>query len=99
MAVFVELAGGLETLFGKEKKLIVELSHMDVRSRTIRGLVTHLIAHHVRQKPDLFGSATGEVRPGILVLVNDVDWEILGGHDSPLEPSDTVVFISTLHGG
>uniref|UniRef100_A0A183C640 Ubiquitin-related modifier 1 homolog n=1 Tax=Globodera pallida TaxID=36090 RepID=A0A183C640_GLOPA len=39
------------------------------------------------------------VRPGVLVLVNDTDWEILGGLDAQLEDGDTVTFISTLHGG
>ena len=39
------------------------------------------------------------VRPGILVLVNDADWELLGQLSYLLQPDDTVVFISTLHGG
>eukprot|EP01027_Heterolobosea_sp_BB2_P002647 GEZU01004000.1.p1 GENE.GEZU01004000.1~~GEZU01004000.1.p1 ORF type:complete len:185 (+),score=24.37 GEZU01004000.1:74-556(+) len=38
-------------------------------------------------------------RPGILVLVNDTDWELLGGIEYELQPNDNVVFISTLHGG
>ena len=40
-----------------------------------------------------------QVRPGILVLVNDADWELLGQLDYQLEEGDNVVFISTLHGG
>ena len=39
------------------------------------------------------------VRPGILVLVNGTDWELLGQLDYPLEQNDHVLFISTLHGG
>ncbi|KAI3408893.1 hypothetical protein GPALN_007486 [Globodera pallida] len=39
------------------------------------------------------------VRPGVLVLVNDTDWEILGGLNAQLKDGDTVTFISTLHGG
>ena len=38
-------------------------------------------------------------RPGVLVLVNDCDWELSGQLDTPLEEKDVVVFISTLHGG
>lgn len=38
-------------------------------------------------------------RPGILVMVNDVDWELSGREETELEASDTVVFLSTLHGG
>ena len=39
------------------------------------------------------------VRPGILVLVNSTDWELLGQLDYILQQNDHVVFISTLHGG
>ena len=38
-------------------------------------------------------------RPGILVLINDVDWELEGTLEYVVQPSDTLVFISTLHGG
>ncbi|KAI8545227.1 hypothetical protein RHMOL_Rhmol07G0024600 [Rhododendron molle] len=38
-------------------------------------------------------------RPGVLVLVNDCDWELSGQLDTMLEEKDVVVFISTLHGG
>jgi len=38
-------------------------------------------------------------RPGVLVLVNDCDWELSGQLDTSLEEKDVVVFISTLHGG
>ena len=38
-------------------------------------------------------------RPGILVLINDTDWELEGEGDYILQPDDEVVFISTLHGG
>ena len=39
------------------------------------------------------------VRPGILVLVNDADWELLGTTEAEIEDGDRIVFISTLHGG
>ena len=38
-------------------------------------------------------------RPGILVLVNDADWELEGGPDYELQPKDDILFVSTLHGG
>lgn len=38
-------------------------------------------------------------RPGILVLVNDTDWELTGTLQTLVEDGDTVTFISTLHGG
>ena len=38
-------------------------------------------------------------RPGVLVLINDCDWELCGSLDAVVEEKDMVVFISTLHGG
>ena len=38
-------------------------------------------------------------RPGILVLINDTDWELEGEGDYVLQNNDEIVFISTLHGG
>lgn len=38
-------------------------------------------------------------RPGILVLINDADWELEGELEYELQDRDEIVFISTLHGG
>ncbi|KAF7826044.1 ubiquitin-related modifier 1-like protein 2 [Senna tora] len=46
-----------------------------------------------------FTVLSGGWRPGVLVLVNDCDWELSGQLNTSLEEKDVVVFISTLHGG
>ena len=38
-------------------------------------------------------------RPGILILINELDWELEGGIDYIAKDGDNLVFISTLHGG
>lgn len=38
-------------------------------------------------------------RPGILVLINDADWELEGEAAYVLQPKDNILFVSTLHGG
>lgn len=38
-------------------------------------------------------------RPGILVLINDADWELEGEEAYELRPGDNILFVSTLHGG
>ena len=38
-------------------------------------------------------------RPGILVLIGDTDWEILGAESCMVENNEKITFISTLHGG
>jgi ubiquitin related modifier 1 len=45
------------------------------------------------------GGADIGVRPGVLVLVNDCDWELEGTLACALRDGDVVAFISTLHGG
>eukprot|EP00922_Rhytidocystis_sp_ex-Travisia-forbesii_P018503 GHVS01027464.1.p2 GENE.GHVS01027464.1~~GHVS01027464.1.p2 ORF type:complete len:149 (+),score=35.70 GHVS01027464.1:64-510(+) len=39
------------------------------------------------------------IKAGVLVLVNDVDWEMLGCEEVEVVEGDVVDFISTLHGG
>ncbi|CAO3648741.1 unnamed protein product [Cunninghamella echinulata] len=50
------------------------------------------------EKKDLFVDKD-TVRPGILVLINDVDWELCDELEYELNDKDNIVFISTLHGG
>lgn len=38
-------------------------------------------------------------RAGILVLINEVDWELEDEYEYIIQPNDTIGFISTLHGG
>lgn len=38
-------------------------------------------------------------RPGILVLINDADWELEGQDGYELQQHDNILFVSTLHGG
>ncbi|KAG8877917.1 Ubiquitin- modifier 1 [Tulasnella sp. 331] len=52
----------------------------------------------LKERVELF--MEGEtVRPGILVLINDTDWELEGEGAYELKNGDEIVFISTLHGG
>ena len=38
-------------------------------------------------------------RPGILVLINEADWELEGENEYELQEKDHIMFVSTLHGG
>ncbi len=58
------------------------------------SFLTYLLA------PQLLGLLLADTRrPGILVLINDADWELEGELDYELKDGDEIVFISTLHGG
>ena len=38
-------------------------------------------------------------RPGILVLINDTDWELEGQGRYMVKDGDEIMLLSTLHGG
>ncbi|KAK1334088.1 hypothetical protein QTO34_005088 [Cnephaeus nilssonii] len=73
---------------------------LDRRSpvRDIRNLLVWIKKNLLKERPELFIQGDS-VRPGILVLINDADWELLGELDYQLQDQDSVLFISTLHGG
>lgn len=39
------------------------------------------------------------IRPGVLVLINGVDWELEDTTAYRLSDGDRIAFVSTLHGG
>jgi len=95
MDVTLEFGGGAELLFGKQKEHQVSLP---LGGFTIRSLLPWITTNILKERPELF--IQGEtVRPGILVLVNDADWELMGELDYEIEKGDRITFISTLHGG
>lgn len=55
----------------------------------------------VYQSPSPEGDQTdpSSRRPGILVLINDADWELEGEEKYELANDDNILFVSTLHGG
>ena len=94
----LEFSGGCELLVNKQTKIAVE-SKVPTGT-TLRQLVLWIRDHVLAERPDHFVNATGDgIRPGVLMLVNDCDCEVLGGHDYIVEEGDVVAFISTLHGG
>ncbi|KAJ3072637.1 Ubiquitin- modifier 1 [Podochytrium sp. JEL0797] len=64
----------------------------------MRDLIAYTKDHQLKERPELFVQGDS-VRPGILVLINDADWELEGELEYVLERKDVIVFISTLHGG
>ena len=66
--------------------------------RTAGDLVKHIKYNEVKKNGDSFTQGE-KLRPGILVLINEVDWEIENTVDYVVQDGDEFVFISTLHGG
>jgi ubiquitin related modifier 1 len=97
--IVVSLSGGCELLFGKQARH--ELLSVVPAGATLADLVRLLKApQYLKERPEQFLDASGDaLRPGILVLVNDVDAEVVNGMEYVLEEGDSVEFVSTLHGG
>ncbi|KAL6525158.1 Ubiquitin-related modifier 1 1 [Orobanche minor] len=93
--------GGLELLCDSVKIHSVNVDPQDEGTElTMKHLLSWVGTNLIKERPEMFMKGdTVKVRPGVLVLVNDCDWELTGQLDTVLEDKDDVVFISTLHGG
>ncbi|KAF2236232.1 ubiquitin related modifier 1 [Viridothelium virens] len=98
----VEFTGGLEMLFSHTRIHRISLPTVDPstqQSATV-GYLVHWLCQNLMAdtRKELF-VLDGRVRPGILVLINDADWELEGEEEYVLKEGDGVMFVSTLHGG
>lgn len=97
LKVKAEFGGGAELLFEKRKTIDLNLTK-NGSTWTVEKVICLLRDEYIKERPELFASGT-KIRPGILILINDVDYEILGGNQYELKDNDRILFISTLHGG
>ncbi|XP_069364242.1 ubiquitin-related modifier 1 homolog [Maniola hyperantus] len=105
LKVHLQFGGGAELLFDKVKKREVELPALNkyfpdcqTEKWTIKELLVWIKDNLLKERPELFLQGAS-VRPGILVLVNEADWELCGELTYELQQGDVIMFISTLHGG
>jgi len=95
MFVCLELRGGLEIISNGKQKQQLEIPPM-----TIKEFLVWLQTNITKEKSDLlFSPSSYTIRPGVLLLVNDVDGELIDFLNYQLQNGDEVSFISTLHGG
>lgn len=93
----IEFGGGLEQLFDDKRSIILDFADDQV---TMFEVIERLAAKCEEQRTDVnLFLQDGLVRPGVLVLINDTDWELLDKEDTVVTDKDTVFFNSTLHGG
>lgn len=101
LSLKIEFSGGAESLFNMQKEFNIQVPN-DSGPLFFSDLMRYINVNMIpdKSRAHLLLDKTGEgVRPGILVLVNDVDWELLQGPKTILEDGDVVSFISSLHGG
>lgn len=97
--IIIEFTSGLQILFNNVKKHNVSLPKTD--TPWTLGLLIFWIRDNLlvdKEKYDLFIKGN-TVRPGIIVAINDQDWELLGNVNYQIKNNDNIIFISTLHGG
>ena len=64
-------------MFESKKKIELNFEVSKENQETkLRGVIEELRKSHLKDKEEMFVQS-GTVRPGIIVLVNDTDWELL----------------------
>lgn len=97
--VKVEFLGGLDVVSNgvREHKVVLEGDEGEV---TMKQLIDHVAKTVISDPKDVSVFIEEDtVRSGILVLINDTDWELEGMEDYIVESGDVFTFTSTLHGG
>lgn len=100
MNITLEFRGGAELMFNHQKQhsITLPLPEEGEANWSMKSLLNWIKLNMIKENPDMFIQGAS-VRPGILVLVNDQDWELCGQLDYEIQDNDQIVFISTLHGG
>ncbi|KOS18638.1 Ubiquitin-related modifier 1 [Escovopsis weberi] len=83
----------------REHKLTIPGLDEDGRPANIAFLIRHLCQHVMKDTRQELFVLDGHLRPGILVLINETDWECEGEEAYELQENDNILFVSTLHGG
>ncbi|KXN70629.1 ubiquitin related modifier 1 [Conidiobolus coronatus NRRL 28638] len=97
--ITLQFSGGMELLFDKQIEIKTSIpSEINGVKTTMKELIEFVKDKHLKERPELFVDGD-TVRPGILVLINDADWELEGELEYEVAEGDKIVFISTLHGG
>ncbi|OAL49082.1 ubiquitin related modifier 1 [Pyrenochaeta sp. DS3sAY3a] len=101
ISITIEFSGGLEILFANQKKYSLSLPTKDDSGApaNVAFLVRYLCENVMKDPRKELFVLDGTVRPGILVLINEADWELEGEDQYEVQRDDHIMFVSTLHGG
>ncbi|KAI1407260.1 ubiquitin related modifier 1 [Hypoxylon sp. FL1857] len=101
LSIAVEFTGGLEMLFSDQRRhsLSIPAANKEGKPATIADLIDYLCEHVMKDNRKELFVLEDHLRPGILVLINDADWELEGEEAYEIQAGDNILFVSTLHGG
>ncbi|CCF60657.1 hypothetical protein KAFR_0L00500 [Kazachstania africana CBS 2517] len=95
--VRVEFLGGLDVVFSKQR--VHDLT-IDAEELSMQGLIDYIVQNLITNKNDVDVFLEDDnIRPGIITLINDTDWELEGEMEYEVCDGDVISFTSTLHGG
>ncbi|TDZ29813.1 Ubiquitin-related modifier 1 [Colletotrichum spinosum] len=99
--LIVEFSGGLEMLFSDQRrhKISIPAVNKEGKPATIASLIGYLCENTMKDSRKELFILDGHLRPGILALINDADWELEGEEAYEVQSGDNILFVSTLHGG
>ncbi|QDS75888.1 hypothetical protein FKW77_002144 [Venturia effusa] len=92
--ITVEFTGGLEMLFSHKRKheISIPLKEKSGSKPTVQDLVQYLCDNLMKDTRKELFVLDDSVRPGILVLINDADWELEGEASYELQKGDNILF-------
>ncbi|KAI0514395.1 ubiquitin-like modifier 1 [Xylaria bambusicola] len=101
ISVIVEFTGGLEMLFSDQRRHALSVPALDKDNKplTVAYLIEYLCENTMKDTRKELFVLDDHLRPGILVLINDADWELEGEEAYEIQNGDNILFVSTLHGG
>ncbi|CAG0880281.1 unnamed protein product [Cyprideis torosa] len=99
LSLTLEFIGGAELLCsGVRKHEVTVLPQNTGKPFKLPDLFDWIKLNIIKERPEfLFQGET--IRPGVLVIINDSDWELEGELDYEVKDKDKISFVSTLHGG
>ncbi|KAH6652195.1 ubiquitin-related modifier 1 [Truncatella angustata] len=101
ISLVVEFSGGLEMLFSDKRRhsLCIPAVSKDDKPADVAFLIDYLCQNTMKDSRKELFVLDEHLRPGILVLINDADWELEGEESYEIQNGDNILFVSTLHGG
>ncbi|MCS7373570.1 MAG: ubiquitin-related modifier 1 [archaeon GB-1867-097] len=95
MNVTVIFLGPLRNSIGKDKMIFKFEGKVSVKDLLLK--LRGCLADDAKKM--IFTDTSYNIRPEIIILVNDISLDCLGGLDFKLSDGDVVVFLPTVHGG
>ncbi|CAG8813686.1 26726_t:CDS:2, partial [Gigaspora margarita] len=97
--VNLTFSGGVELLFNNIKQKIIEIPSTinPPKPTTMKDLILWIKDNLLQERSELFVSGN-TVRPGILVLINDTDWELEGELEYEIKDNDEINTVDASNG-